>query len=783
MTRIESVYPALGAALLGLCAAVAQANTDFAIEEVVVTAQKRAQSLVDVPASVQALTGSDLENAGIHNVEDLTALSPSLALQDSMTPWQKSVYIRGVGTNVNSITVEPSVSAVLDGVVLARQGQFFAELADIERIEVLRGPQSTLFGKNASAGVLSIVTKKPNLDETEGLVDFSYNEFNELKVKGTYSAPINESMAYRLSGNFKDGGDSPIENVNPEGPSLDGGEAYALRGKLLWDASEDVEVLFSADYSQDQGPAGVRVFRQVASPAVVNQLQQGASQPIVAGVGNRAVSLNDKNDIEGEDWGLSAEVNWSWGEHDVTSITAYRSWEMTNNIDIDSLGADAAGLSLAPALGGGIPYFRGRVYTEKQTSQFSQELRLASSGAGDLQYVLGAFLWMMDLEDTGGQSRDLCFGGGPLVPQLGVPCDQVVPVSISPVALTQSASSITRADTEYFALFGQADYLLNDDVTLTLGGRLQHETFEYDQRQLGVMAAGDVPFIGFEGRGKVSNSVFTGKAGIQYALNDDSNAYFSYSRGYKGPGLNSGSFQPVDNKPLAGETVDALELGYKARLMGGRLSLNAALFWQEFDDPQVRMFDPEQNTLVATNAGATRQRGLELDSLFMATRELALNASVTFLDAEYLEFSTDCYFNDPNPQCAVDGSKDVSGETMTYSPDWKLSLGGRYVDQIPGTQLNGFAQLNYRWQSQTQYSTNQSPNTLQDSYGVADLSFGVEEETGRYKVTFFIRNLLDKQYATNLGVVLDSTGQGETVTQFVPHSANRYFGGSVQFGF
>lgn len=787
MFKRTAVYSAVTSALLGL-SGISQAN-EFVLEELVVTAQKRAQNLVDVPASVQALSGESLENAGVQGFGDLVDVSPSLALQDNLSPWQKSIYIRGVGTNVNSATVEPSVSAVLDGVVLARQGQFFSDLADIERVEVLRGPQSTLFGKNASAGVLNIVTQKPSLSETEGSVEFGLDQYEELRVKGTYSSPITDDMAYRLSTNYKKTNQSHLINVNPDGPTLDNSEAYAIRGKLLWEINDEIDVMFIADYSRDDSPSGVRVWSGTGSAADTAVLQQGASETITVDEDNRKVSINDKNDSSSQDWGLSAEINWDQGDHTLTSITAYRSWTLDDHIDVDSNGLDVPALSLAPAAGGATPYFRGAVFGGRESTQFSQEFRLQSNGAEDLQYILGAFVWLSDYEEDVSQRREFCFGAGPLMAQEGVPCDQVVPVTLpgpitlSPTYLATSARSKASVDTEYYALFGQADYNLNDDIILTFGLRLQHETFEYDQDQLGIVATGDTPYVGFDGDGKETNTKLTGKAGIQYALNEDANVYFSYSRGYKGPGLNAGPFQPVTLEALDVETVDSYELGYKARLMDGRLGINAALFWQEFQDTQVLSFNAADASFEADNAGETRQRGLELEAFFAATEHLQLNASVTYLDAEYLEYSTNCYTNDSNPQCAIDGSKDVSGETTTYAPDWKTVVGGRYVRDIPGTNLDGFVQLSYRWQSETQYDPNQDPLTLQDAYGITDLSFGLEDQAGRYKVNFYVKNLTDKHYATNLASYTLSSSTQAGLVQFVPKSASRYFGASVSMNF
>ncbi|BFM18126.1 TonB-dependent receptor [Maricurvus nonylphenolicus] len=772
MFNRTAVFTAISAAMLGYAQTPVLANDDsFALEEIVVTAQKREQNLVDVPVSVQAITGKGLADAGVQDFADLVNVSPSLALQDNLTSWQKSIYIRGVGTTINSPTVESSVSTVLDGVVLARQGQFFSELADIERVEVLRGPQSTLFGKNASAGVLSIVTKRPSLDETEGSVEVGYDEYGEQRMKGTYGAPISDDMAYRLSANYKYSDESHLENVNVDGPDLDGDKGYALRGKLLWEVNDSTDVLFIADYGRNHGPNGVRVMRSVGdtTATVVND---NGTEALSIDEDNRQVNINDSNEYEAEEWGISAEVNWDLDTHALTSITAMRSWDFDNDIDIDSGGQDVPSVS---HMGVGTPYFRGIITGNKLSKQYSQEIRLQSTDASDLQYVVGALFWATTYEADAQERRTVCFGA-PFV-SIGADCLASAPFAS---LVNLSDSDETEIDTQYYALFGQADYALTDEWMITAGLRVQHDKFEWDKKRLGVLAAGDLPIADYEGSGDVSNTEWTGKLGVQYMLNEESNVYASYARGYKGPGAQIGS---AFTEPLEPEIVDAFELGYKGRLMDGRLGINAALFWQDFTDTQVSYYDVVDSAFRPTNAGETRQRGLEVDAMFAATQELNLNASVTYLDGEYKEFETACYVGDTDANCAIDGSKDVAGEVTPYSPDWKIVLGGRYTKAIPGTEVDGFLQLNYRWQSETQYQADQNPLTLQDEYGVFDLSFGLEDQAGRYEVTFYVRNLTDQDYVSNLVAFEDATGANESVVQFVPKAADRYFGGSVKFNF
>ncbi|GMG85748.1 TonB-dependent receptor [Biformimicrobium ophioploci] len=785
MFNRTALFSAISATMMVCLPASALASEErLALEEVVVTAQKREQNLLDVPVSVQALTGSGLEDAGVQDFADLVNVSPSLGLQDNLAPWQKSVYIRGVGTTINSPTVESSVSTVLDGVVLARQGQFFSELADIERVEVLRGPQSTLFGKNAAAGVLNIVTRRPSLDTSDGSVELGYDEYGEERVRATHGAPLSDVVAYRLSANYKNVGESHLENINIDGDSLDGGKGYAVRGKLLWELNDAADALFIADYGRNDGPAGVRVIRS-ASGLSQQVIQIGASEVMEYGAGNRKVNINDANLVDTEEWGLSGELNWTLDDHTLTAITAYRSWDHDNALDIDSTGLDVPAVSV-PGLG--TPYFRGAVSGNKLSKQFSQEIRLQSSNDSALQYQLGAFLWTTNYESNTADRRQVCFGG--LVNPVGTHCAGLIPTllpsppfppgTVDGIQLAISGGEETEIDTRYYALFGQADYSLTDEWLLTMGLRVQRDNFEYANTALGPVEAGDIPRRVYQGAGEVSYTEWTGKFGTQYMLGDVSNIYGHYSRGYKGPGADIGSNFEA---PLEPEFVDAVELGYKSRLMDGRLGINAALFWQDFTDTQVSYFNVEDSEFRATNAGESRQRGLELDMMFAASADLQLNASATYLDAEYLDYETTCYLRDPDPQCAGNGVKSVAGETTPFSPEWKFVAGSRYVKGIPALAADGFLQLNYRWQSETHYDSAQNPSTLQGDYGVVDLSFGIEDQGGRYQVKLFVHNLTDENYVSNLVAFDDATGMAETVVQFVPKAADRYVGGSFRFNF
>lgn len=745
--------------------------TSPSLEVIEVTSQKRTQSIQEVPLSVQALTGDALESSGINDFEDVVHISPSISLQDNLSPFQKSIYIRGTGTTINSATVESSVSTVVDGVVLARQGQFFGNFADTERLEVLRGPQSTLFGKNASAGVLNIVTKKPSFDGLEMSASASYDEYGEWNAKGTVTGPISETIAYRFSGNYKYVGTNHIENVNSDGPSLDKERAIGARGKLQWDVSDNVEVMFIADYSDSSAPSGVRVFRAI-SEASAQASDINALTPVVPGESNRKVNINDPNHYDTKDWGLSTEVNWWLDEHQITSITAYRNWQMDDALDIDSTGVD---VPVSAYIGVGTPSFRGVVNSLKDTEQMSQEFRIQSTHDSSLQYVIGAYLWGTNYLGVNEERRTVCFD---LVAARPVYSNcEGVPVPAAFIA-SQSYNQLTDVSTQYYALFGQLDYALSDKLGVSLGLRSQRDVFEWDVQQRGVLEEGDLPEPRYLGEGKKSYTETTGKLSFQYALDSGANAYLSYSRGYKGPGAD---FALPDSAPLEPEYVDAYELGYKAQWFNRRLNLSSALFWQEFENTQVSYFDETDVIFRPTNAGETRQRGVEIDTMFAATNNITLTVGATWLDAQYESYSVACYTNDPAPSCSSSGTKDVSGETTTFSPEFKLVSGVRYESDVLSNGATWFLQGNHRWQSEVQYDANQNPATLQGAYGIADIFVGYRSASQRYSISLFVKNIFDTQYVNNLAAFADSTGVGESVIQFVPKTADRLVGITAKY--
>ena len=353
------------------------------LEELIVTARKREQNLQDVPMGVSLLSGKAVSEAQIKNAAELATLLPTLNVQSSSGPSTSSFNIRGIGTQTFSPGVDPSVSAMLDGVVLGRSGMAFLELVDIERVEVLRGPQGTLYGKNASGGVVHIITRDPT-PELSGTVAATAIEDDEYRLDGTVSGPITDNLGYRLTGSRVD--DDGWAKNEYTGERVNDTDSYTVRGKLLWQATEDLELLLAADYSENDCDCIALSVRSILDgPSQEDLLSyQGPVNPSK----NQQDVYNDQETTnDNESSGYSLTANWDMGDYVLTSITAYRDWQNESIVDFDRGSTNTLALSF-PSL------------PKTDQDQFSQELRIASPPRDWGAYVIGAFYFEQDIDTS-----------------------------------------------------------------------------------------------------------------------------------------------------------------------------------------------------------------------------------------------------------------------------------------------------------------------------------------------------------------------------------------------
>ena len=697
------------------------------LSTVTVTATRREESLQKVPVAVSVVDGEQLERDNRNNVSSIVQQVPTLNYRSGASNKDTSLFIRGVGTITTSPGIEPTVATVIDGVVLGRPGQSTLDLLDLERIEVLRGPQGTLFGKNASAGVLNIVSKEAP-EETHGYVVYSHfgggNE-NRLRfgIGGRLTDTVKGSLT-TLLGKY----DGNVENEY-NGHDVNGYDRKGARGKLEIEPNDDVNVTLIADYTDGKDTIPNGVITQ-ASPAFGNALGSSVSPSDH----NRSINSDFNTRVYDRNQGLSGQVDWSLGDYTLTSITAWRGWNNTQYQDGDRLAQVAVGFPQSHDKG------------QLDYDQYSQELRLASPKGEFNEYVLGAFYMHGKSEETYQRA--------------------VTPVSF----VTQRGRADYEATNVSYAVFGENTFNFTEDFRGILGLRWTHDDLEYKHQRVSTAAATGIQ-PSYASNGSVDEDGFTGRAGFQYDINDNLTSYITYSRGYKGPAYNVFfNMQPRDTEALKPETSNSWEVGLKSTAFNNRLTANLAAFHTEYDNYQANFYDVVAGAVVTRliNAGSVKTEGVELDVSLQATSQLKLSGAVAYTKARVDEFS-----------CPVGAaaSCDINGKPLPYSPDWKTYVRGDYTIPLDNG-LDIELSTDYAWQDQVQYSLDQNANTIQGAYGIWNASVALADYNDGWRVAVLGKNLADKSYSNGLAY-----SGANYVYRSVPRDDERYFGVEVRKDF
>lgn len=752
------------------------------IEEIIVTAQKREQSAQDVPIAISAFGQDFIDEAGVDDVFELQFFVPGLTVYNNQSAAQTNFNIRGVGTAGNSLSLESSVGIYVDGVYRSRQSSGIGDLVDLERVEVLKGPQGTLFGKNTASGAVQFLTAKPNLDAFEGTLELQAGNEDYRNVKGAISIPVVEGRsAFRFSGGWTER-DGYVRNV-ATGTDLNERDRYNLRGQFLFDNGNDLSVRVIADYSEldEQCCAASNIFDGPGDTTAAFLAAGGAIPPtgnlpgasfilpldlvaqLTGFVGSPVVLANDFDDrrvsqdidpfAEVEESGLSVEVNWDLNETTTfTSITAYRSYESDDFVD-----ADFNALDILSASGG---------TTDQDT--FSQEFRLNGIWGDRLTYVAGLYYFDQELERettlrlgsvanlllTGGLPTSALVGGAGVCPLIGI-SDDVCNGPAFPGG--EGSDNFSTQDQTSWAVFAQADYQLTDDLTLTLGLRYLDEEKDLNVRFTETIFTPifnaftplapnvpDVPDVTFD------DTEVTGTAKLSYYWNDDTMTYISYGRGYKSGGTNIDRISPATGAPLLfdPETSDSIEMGLKTQFLDKRVRLNLAVHQTDFDDFQANTF--VGTGFVLQNAGEIQSRGFELDVLALVNSWLSLAAGTAYVDAEYDSFVGGSCIRTPFGATPDQGQPnfptvcDASGNTVGGTPEWTYY--GSVIAERPLGDGTLFGRLDVNWRDDNPAGTDNDPNKEGDSYTLTNLRLGYRFAEDRYEVTAWAKNLLDEDY-------------------------------------
>ena len=766
-------------------------TTDAANGDIVVTAQKRSERLQDVPLAVSVIGGDALASTGAPGLDGAVSLVPALNFQKSGTTLNQSLFLRGVGTTTFSIAGEPSVSSVVDGVVFARTGEAFSDLVDIERMEVLRGPQGTLFGKNASAGVVNIVTKQPTRDFGGYLEGSYFTGGNEARVRGALNIPLGENLLSRFTG-FYSRFDGNIRNDAYNGRRVNGYEHVGGRVQLKWTPSDRTTVAIIADYHKNDDDCCAEVIgtgplnaagAAITSPAF-------AVLPTPRGNETRRVNQNLITRTEEEGYGASIQIDTELGTQTVTSITAYREFSNTEIRDGDFLPGAYVGFNQLHDVG-------------PQTGDtFSQELRLTSPSQQFLSYVVGVYYSRAASERTFSRSVVNCNAAA--VPATLIPCGSAgAPATTNPFGTATfgsvfsniaAFSQFTANFTDRFRFIGGVRYT-TDQLNVwhrrvsPLAGPGVNANFDQGvfDRYNALLAAGVAPGAaqtqavaasnGVAWRGKTTNDNWSGKASLQFDVSRDIVAYGGWTRGYKGPAFNVFyNLNSNGTNVIAPETSDSFEIGLKNTLFNGMLTLNLAAFYAKYDNFQANNPDLVAGVVVTrfTNAGEVSTRGIEADLVLRPVDDLSISGGLAYTDAH-----VDQFFVAPG---AAATAVIPSGTSLPFAPKWKGSLSADYRVRTGGA-VDVFlgAQGNYQSKQLALFSPDAVQRRLGtiDGYGLVNLSAGVGDQDDRFRLTFNVRNLFDQSFAA----AIQNGGPSGSYRYQIPRDADRYYGVTGRINF
>ena len=796
----QAVVPAAADTAVAAVADEASVQENAGAEtEIVVTAQKRTENVQDVPISIAAFSGDTLEKSNVLNLEGLPKLTPNLSVAKGAQTSYVRLAIRGIGAASNT-TVEPSVAVFLDGAYVPRVGAAISSLLDMESVEVLRGPQGTLFGRNASVGAVSFHTAQPKYGDVAGEVTGEIGNGDRYKVSGFVNVPVGDKAAFRVAGSqqwFKG-----YWHNNLDDKQVGGTDDTMLRGSFRGEAGP-VEWVFRADYAKMKGDGATNIDFDRSS---VSDPQWAIFSGLL-GAPDTDLNDNDMNqfltaDLDDEQWGLNSTLSWEvGGGSTIRLINAYRDWEN------EQLDGDVVFTPTPIASRTGLFDSKAQNHELQFISPTGQWLD------GRLDMVAGLYYFHEK------------YSQGELLHMNAQFCNVLVP-NPAPAPLPPNARALCNAfrtatggtnatvqnidqTSDSYAAYTQANFHFTDKFFGTLGGRYTKDEKEgrYDQSTNAFLASVradehlDLPDI--------DDHRFTYRVGLNYEPTEDQLIFASYSTGYKSAGYNSGAGSPSlttvggvfhpERRVFDRETSENWELGAKTSWLDHKLTANLTFYRMDIKGFQDRAFDGTSFTV--RNAGNLRHQGFEFDGVAKPWRNLALFANVAYLDSDFTDYDNAAGL----PGCGAVGApvptgcellphngqlQDLEGKPATFAPKWSGRLGFDWTGNIGGTGYSWDLNSNLSFVSK-QFGglvNDANPQTIIDGYALLGARATVNGPGDRWSVSLFGNNLLDKQYeAGNLYQFLENrlpvrngVFPGSTAVRRL-HADPRTIGASVTF--
>lgn len=690
---------------------------ELKLEEVIVTSQRREEQIQDVPIAVSAFDAAEMERRQAFNVVDLVSNVPNLVGNNNIGQGTATtVFLRGIGSTESIVTLETALGFYIDDVYISRQGVNNLSLYDVERVEVLRGPQGTLYGRNTTGGALRVITAKP-VNETSGSLEATFGEFDRWSVKGSANIPLSDTF-YMRAGAFIEKGDGYSDNLF-NGAKVNDRDGFGGRLAFRWLPNDTTEAILSADYYEsDQAGLYASDRAGIIRPATDDLFT------VNSGV--------DTSNI-GRTYGASLTLNFELTDTlQLQAITGFRNVYQKWNLD----------LSDQP-----VPVFL--LYTVNDTDSYSQELKLNGRAANDrFKYTAGVFAYKEENFSFIGDQITLWFPG---------PARSELPFFGRNYDL----------DVTSYAVFAEGEFALTPELSLIAGGR-----FTSDDKDLTVDArAGGTPGTSMDGGfpnydnatlnalgvpTRLKYEKFTPKAGLQYRFSDDVNAYLTYSQGWKSGGWSARTNNPAEFVVFDPETVNSYELGLKTTIAGGRARLNYTAFYYDYEDFFSTATGTAGNFIVFTSDAEFY--GLEFEATARISERFDVFAALGWEEGSYKDL-------DP----VVFGTS--IGEEPQRMPKWTAKLGGTYVRPIAGGDLR----LTADYQFLEDHYTNLQNSELARSgdINLVSASIGYEFGNGRYLASLSCRNCFDDEYVSQS---LDFSGIDPRSTQFDPAAPGAFNG-------
>jgi iron complex outermembrane receptor protein len=753
------------------------ARESLVLEEIIVTASRRAERLQDVPMSVSAFGSDFLQDSGINDLANLDQYTPNLKITPGQSTRATSFRIRGIGSVGSNSGIDPSVGIFLDGVYQGRAGMSIGDLVDVERVEVLRGPQGTLYGKNTAAGALSVITKRPT-SEYESMLELNYDTNELLELRGMVNLPLGESdHAVRLSGFYSDG-DYLYENTyNGEGLNDQG--KWGGRARFLFDMSGEGndeglgEFLVTFDYTKED--------KECCALAVIDY--EGLSPLNTPSTNNPSAEWQARlgpNDLDrpvliytafedsegfsppsadpfGDDYWINGDVHnevevggvaLEWNremasENTLTFINAWRFYEADSAFDGDLTAYEASGAS-----------------DEIDLDQFSSELRLASPSGQKFEGQMGLYAYYSDLDSVGKLAQGQALYENATIRIEGTDIDL-------PMSILFPDGSVNTDDNSYsttsLAAFGQFIWNINEEFSATLGMRYTYEKKEREGSQTSnpeTPPGLELPPIAgpnFAYDHERSDNDISPSVNLRYFYTPDIMGYASVSRGFKSGGFDQRRLAEGEDGEFDEETATSWELGWKTTLYDRRLTFNGTLFLVDYEDFQAESFDGAQ--VRVTNAGDLRSYGTELELVFIPMANMTFGSAIGYVKAEYEEFE--------NGQCTIDqvfakyyivdgaqfGSpgtasickQDLAGKPLDNAPEWTVSSYIQY-DFDMGKDLLGIARLEHNFIDQYYLDQDLDENLTNDEVNLVNFRLSLSNHARDWDVSVWGRNILDEEY-------------------------------------